>query len=295
MTLGTLAHHQRQRGEFLDDVRLQHRAVLGDHRHLAVLLPQREWRAFGDIDLQRAGIELEHGGVRNPRIRHQPGAHHGSIEEQQRRAAVDAADRQDLILTELLAAVDGDAGDAEAGGIGHRVARIAQAGGDFFDMPAPDDAEHGAAAQDGDGRDDAGAARHAALDENDQRMIARRHRPVRHRRWRPAPHPLGHPLAQQDDRAQGGGFQISLGPRQSHRPSEASSTIHCTSSSNVVPACAASSGTSDVSVMPGWVFTSRQMRPPVPSMRSSKRKSARLTPRQPSATCAASVNLRTSW
>jgi hypothetical protein len=30
-------------------------------------------------------------------------------------------------------------------------------------------------------------------------------------------------------------------------------------------------------------------------MRSSKRKSARLTPRQPSAKCAASVNLRAYW
>src|SRR5262249_59802005 len=40
------------------------------------------------------------------------------------------------------------------------------------------------------------------------------------------------------------------------RLSEASSIIHCTSSSNVMPACAASSGTSDVSVMPGCVLTS---------------------------------------
>src|SRR5262252_10809079 len=61
-------------------------------------------------------------------------------------------------------------------------------------------------------------------------------------------------------------------PRQHYllqRSSEASSTIHLTSSSNVMPASAASSGTSDVSVMPGWVLTSRQTKPCVPSMRSS--------------------------
>src|SRR5262249_57132778 len=53
------------------------------------------------------------------------------------------------------------------------------------------------------------------------------------------------------------------------RLSEASSIIHCTSSSNVMPACAASSGTSDVSVMPGCVLTSRQTSPPIPSTRTS--------------------------
>jgi hypothetical protein len=58
-------------------------------------------------------------------------------------------------------------------------------------------------------------------------------------------------LAQQHGRANGGRFQVSLGPRRSHRSGEASSTIHCTSSSNVMPANAASSGTSDVLVHAG--------------------------------------------
>ena len=44
----------------------------------------------------------------------------------------------------------------------------------------------------------------------------------------------------------------------------ASSTIQLTSSANVSPACAASSGTSEVAVMPGCVFTSRQTNSPVP-------------------------------
>ena len=63
----------------------------------------------------------------------------------------------------------------------------------------------------------------------------------------------------------------------------ASSTIQLTSSANESPACAASSGTSEVAVMPGCVLTSRQTTSPDPPGVSSKRKSARETPRQPNA------------
>src|SRR3984893_16220597 len=138
-------------------------------------------------------------------------------------------------------------------------------------MTAPHDAEAGAAKQQQDGRGDAGAVRNVTLEQRDQavRMLfAFRARPG-------AAAMIAQPLAQQHGRANGGRFQVSLGSRRSHRPGEASCTIHCTSSSNV-PANAASSGTSDVLVMPGWVSTSMQKRPPVPSMRASTRKSARL-------------------
>ena len=54
----------------------------------------------------------------------------------------------------------------------------------------------------------------------------------------------------------------------------ASSTIQLTSSANESPAWAASSGTSEVAVMPGWVLTSRQTTSPDPPGVSSKRKSA---------------------
>jgi len=55
-----------------------------------------------------------------------------------------------------------------------------------------------------------------------------------------------------------------LWPRPHQRLVEASSTIHLTSSSKVIPAYAASSGTSEVSVMPGCVLISRQTSFPVP-------------------------------
>jgi len=50
-----------------------------------------------------------------------------------------------------------------------------------------------------------------------------------------------------------------------------------------MPEWAAISGTNDVAVMPGCVFTSIQINPSIPSRDSSNRKSARLTPRQPNA------------
>src|SRR5690606_20163108 len=66
----------------------------------------------------------------------------------------------------------------------------------------------------------------------------------------------------------------------------ASSTIQLTSSSKEWPAWRACSGTSDVSVMPGWVLSSRQTSSPSTPAASLKRKSARVTPRHPSAACA---------
>ena len=51
----------------------------------------------------------------------------------------------------------------------------------------------------------------------------------------------------------------------SHRRHDASSTIQATNSGKLSPACAASSGTSDVRVMPGCVLTSSQMISPDPA------------------------------
>ena len=59
-----------------------------------------------------------------------------------------------------------------------------------------------------------------------------------------------------------GAEQARRGPAQ--RSNEASSTIHCTSSRKDRPACAASSGTMEVSVMPGCVLTSSTTSAPVP-------------------------------
>ena len=78
----------------------------------------------------------------------------------------------------------------------------------------------------------------------------------------PAAHPLTRRQAQR--RIDTFRFRSPLWPRPHQRLVEASSTIHLTSSSKVIPTYAASSGTSDVSVMPGWVLISRQTSSPVP-------------------------------
>ena len=118
----------------------------------------------------------------------------------------------------------------------------------FVDMAALDDAKRGAAEQHQHGQGDAGAVRQIALEQQDQAV---RRRAIDHGPCRDAG-AKAQPLAQQHDRSNSGGFQVSLGPQRSQRSSEASCTIHCTSSSNVVPAKSlAGSGTCDVSVMPG--------------------------------------------
>src|SRR5206468_4621278 len=88
-------------------------------------------------------------------------------EEQQRGAAADAADGEDLVLGQLLAAVDHDGGDAEAGGIGHRVAGVADRRDEILEMAALDDAEAAAADQQQYGHADPDPARQIALDQRD--------------------------------------------------------------------------------------------------------------------------------
>ena len=209
---------------------------------MAVLLPQRERRALDDIDLQPPGIKFQHRGLADPRIGLELVANRIGIQKQQRRAAIDPADREHLVLAQLLAAVDADGGDTKSGGIGQRVAGIAQRLGQFLDMTAFDDAETCAAEQDQHGGGDAGAVRQIALDQRDQPVRIGLALGTQFGRLALGGGGFGlrqtllQPLAQQHVRANGGGFQISLGPQRSHRSSEASCTIHCTSSSNVVPA-----------------------------------------------------------
>src|SRR5665213_3989184 len=128
-------------------------------------------------------------------------------------------------------------------------------------MTALDDAKGGAAEQDQHGRRDAAAVRQIALDGCDQARL-RRALKTRFGNWRNDTTTRCEPLAQQHGRANGGRFQVSLRPQRSLRSGEASCTIHCTSSSNVVPAKSALRVPAPI--------TSRSCR----AMRSSKRISA---------------------
>src|SRR5262249_14771595 len=259
--LRPLAHDEGQLDETRRNIRFEHGAVVGDDRHVPVLLPQREGLAFLDADLQLAGIELEHRGVRDPRIGLEALARLIDVEKEQRSGAIDAGRGEYLLAADVMIAGECDRDDAEAGCTGDAVARTFDAADYARNVIALDDAVGEARDNDDGGGGNAYAAGPLAVEER-----------------RPAP----------DDACEagprsrclgvaGGGRMRSCMVRAAQAPyrrvfhgvSEASSIIHCTSSANVMPACAASSGTSDVSVMPGCVLTSRQTSPPVPSTRSS--------------------------
>src|SRR5262249_41724872 len=259
--LRPLTNDEGQLKETRRDIRFEHGAVVGDDRHAAVLLPQREGLAFLDADLQLAGIELEHRGVRDPRIGLEALARLIDVEKEQRSGAADAGGGEPLLAADVMIAGERDRDDAEAGCTGDAVARTFDAGDYARNVIAPDGTIGEARDSDDGGGGDAYAARPLAVEERrpalDDACEAGPRAP------RPALAGGGRPRGCLISEAQApsrGSFQ---------RLSETSSIIHCTSSSNVMPACAASSGTSDVSVMPGCVLTSRQTSPPVPSMRSS--------------------------
>ena len=229
---GTLAHHQRQRHETPRHIGLKHRSVGRNHRDPAVFLPQREGRALGDVDLQAARIKLLHGGVGNPRVGLQLVARGRGVKKQQRRATGYAADGENLVLRKLFAAGDRDAGDSEADGIGRSVAGVAQRPEHFVGVTALDHAQHGGADQHHGGREQSEAARTPALQHGDplRLFVSGDVCGVRtaSRTLRAGARTLGCGSAPR--------LRIRLGPLRSHRSREASSTIHCTNSSNVTPA-----------------------------------------------------------
>ena len=87
----------------------------GDHRDLAVLLPEREGVALGDRDVQPAGIELEHGRLGDPGIglepRRAPARRRGTAATM--RPVMPAVVRISSRVSCLLAG-ERDRGDAEA-------------------------------------------------------------------------------------------------------------------------------------------------------------------------------------
>ncbi len=57
-SIGAIADHERQAGEFLVVQNVDRRAVGGDDVNDAVLLPQAIGLAFDDLDHQPSGIEF---------------------------------------------------------------------------------------------------------------------------------------------------------------------------------------------------------------------------------------------
>ena len=231
----------------LPGIGLDHGAIVGDNLDLAVALPEREGVALGHRDMQPARVELEHGGIGNPGIGLEPRPRLAGVKEQQRRPPGDAGRCQNVLAAQPTLTSKGNRGDAEARQIGDGVAEVAEFRHDHRQMPAADGAIGGTRHDERQRRGDAGTTRQPPrlagptpaqgaheLDVADELQVQRNahsgaHAPgLRRRAGR---------------RARGGAI--------GHRFNEASSTIHRTSSSKVKPAWIASSGTSEVSVMPG--------------------------------------------
>ena len=275
--LGALADQKRQAAITILDERLEHRAVGGDHAHGAVLLPQRKGLPLGDADLQPIRIKLEHRRVGDPGIGHQPRPRRVGIEEQQRGVPGHAGDGQHLFAADFLRPGERNGGNAKAGGVGGLVAGVLEPIDDIGDMAAGD----GTVAERRDQQKNrTGNAKSAWRQPGDPHAAAVDPRPIRRepgdaiepvaqrRKIEPSAQPI-FPRARTARRRIGRRAKrfrpcSPLQPRPHQRLVEASSTIHFTSSSKVIPAYAASSGTSEVSVMPGCVLISRQTSFPVP-------------------------------
>src|SRR5262249_58011013 len=119
-------------------MRVEQGGGVGDHRYVPVLLPQRKRLAFLDADLQLAGIELEHRGVRDPRIGLETLARLIDVEKEQRRGAGDAGGGEHLLAADVMIAGERDRDDAEAGCTGNPLARTFDAGDYAPNMIAPD-------------------------------------------------------------------------------------------------------------------------------------------------------------
>src|SRR5262249_53241376 len=145
--------------------RFEHGAVVGDHRYVSVLLPQRKRPAFLDADLQLARIELEHRGVRDPWIGLEALARLINVEKEQRSGAGDASGSEHLLPADVMIAGERDRHDVEARCTGNPVARILDATDYPRNMIAFDDAIGEARENDGNASGGAYAARPPAVDE----------------------------------------------------------------------------------------------------------------------------------
>ena len=179
LAFGVAADHKGQAEIAVLDEGLEHGAVGGNHAQPAVLLPQRKSVTLGDRDLQPVRIELEHGGVGDPRICQQPLARRIGVEEQKRGAAGDAGRGEDFFAADFLLAGERDRRDAEAERVGRDIACILGPVDHLGHMLSGDRAIDQRAGNEQDRSDDAGAARQMGdfgRPSSDQPAIARKMR-----------------------------------------------------------------------------------------------------------------------
>src|SRR5262245_56257788 len=241
------------------DIGLEYGAIIGDDRYASILLPQRKRLALLEADLQLTGIGLEYRGVCDPRIGLEVLANLLNVEKRQRCGAGDFGAGEHFLPANMMIAAERNGYDTKAGRVSDAIASVPSAFKDAGNVIPSEGPVGNARDNDEAARGNSRPARPFDLQKRGPAVqIARDPRPRAH---------LFSIRGAQLARTSGEARAHSRDPCQ--RLSEASAIIHCTNSSNVMPACAASSGTSDVSVMPGCVLISRHTSPPVPSIRSS--------------------------
>ena len=286
--VGPRAHDERQMNEALVAHRGDGNAVGGDDLHLPVALPQGERLALLDLDQEPVRVELGDGRFLDERKLFQPFPYFRDIEKQQRIAWTYPGDAKDVLLLEFALARDGHGLDGETQRLGKDVGWFALRGHEGGVVAAFHRAVGAGRREQRQGKASAGAR---PGQPGEDFMPQARPRLARGRH----------------DLPRGVDFAERQGPGIGHRRrGEANGHALSTIAGGVLDhpsnkltefeaGMAASSGTSEVSVIPGWVLTSKTTSSPVPPGESSYRKSVRLTPRQPSVLCATSANSCTFW
>ena len=140
MSLSAPSDNKRQAKIAILHKRFEDGAVGGDDANAAVFLPERKGLSLGDGDLQAVWVELEHGRIGDPGIRHQPGPRSVGVEEKQRRMPGHAGDGEYLFAADFLRSGERNGRNPKTNRIGALVAGILQPIDDVGDVTAGDGA-----------------------------------------------------------------------------------------------------------------------------------------------------------
>ena len=121
LKLGAVTHEERQAGELVVAQRRDHGSVLLDQRKLVAMLPDAVSRTLGELDFDRARINLAHFRVLDPGKRHELFAGTGGTEEDDGRRAIETQLLQNVDFRRLQVAGHLHVVDGKADGGGRRL------------------------------------------------------------------------------------------------------------------------------------------------------------------------------
>ena len=237
-------------------------AVGGDRPHFAVLLPEPGGLTLDQFDHDLAGVKLANARLLDQRHGFQTRPRRFDIKERQGILRADARYGKDLRFRQARLSGQGDDIDAEPEVAREKIADASLRGDKGLILTAAHRSKAGHEQQQRDRQAEAQTGRRRTIETEaapqafkTRAFAAQQHGRLSRRR-------LG----------QAGKSRLGLAAQPeclAQRSQDASSTIHSTRSPKLRPAWAAISGTREVSVMPGWVFTSRQTNSPSSPFESS--------------------------